>query len=126
MPIRATFARCCALCCAIVLLGATVNSITPAADAAAMARAANTFLASFDAGQRWSVQFDFGDNERFDWHFVPRARRGLSFKSMKPQQRELARELLRTGLSQRGYLKAQTIIELGQGMKMQPSRGTLI
>ena len=77
-----------------------------------MARAANTFLAALDRGQRDSAQFDFADEERLNWHFVPRARRGIAFKTMTTPQRELARALLQTGLSQRGYLKANTIIEL--------------
>jgi hypothetical protein len=112
MTIRATMARCCVLACAVLVLGATVNRITPAADAAAMARAANSFLAALDAPRRDSAQFDFTDDERMNWHFVPRARRGIAFKTMTQPQRDLARALLQTGLSQRGYLKANTIIEL--------------
>ena len=40
------------------------------------------------------------------------ARRGLPFKEMSAQQRELARGFLQAGLSQRGYLTASTIIDL--------------
>ena len=112
MSARALIARCCALAGTALLLGAAVTHMTPAADTAAMTRAASAFLAALDAVQRDSAQFDFADAERMNWHFIPRARRGIAFKTMTPQQRELARALLQTGLSQRGYLKANTIIEL--------------
>ena len=68
--IRASVARCCLLCCTVLLLGAAVNRITPSADAAAMARAATTFLTALDATQRDSATFEFTDEERLNWHFV--------------------------------------------------------
>jgi hypothetical protein len=78
----------------------------------AMVRAANEFLGSLTPEQRSKVAFAFADAERLNWHFIPRERRGLPFKEMTEPQRDFARRLLQTGLSQRGYLKAQTIIEL--------------
>jgi hypothetical protein len=56
--------------------------------------------------------FEFADAERLNWHFVPRERRGLPLKEMNETQRAAARRLLQAGLSQRGYLKASTIMEL--------------
>ena len=112
MPTRSSVVRWCLLACTVLLLGAAVNRITPSADAAAMARAATTFLNALNASQRESATFEFTDDERLNWHFVPRERRGIAFKTMTPPQRELARALLQTGLSQRGYMKANTIIEL--------------
>ena len=84
----------------------------PPYEFAGMLEAADAFLASLSAVQRAKAQFAFEDAERLNWHFVPRARRGLSLKEMSAQQRELARGILRAGLSQRGYLTASTIIEL--------------
>lgn len=79
---------------------------------AEMVQAAEAFLASLEPEQRAKAVFEFGDTERLNWHFVPRARRGLPLKEMSAQQQELARGILRAGLSQRGYLTASTIIEL--------------
>jgi len=79
---------------------------------AEMVRAANAFVASLEPGQRDQALFPFEDAERLNWHFVPRARRGLPLKEMSPEQQRLARGILRAGLSRRGYLTASTIIEL--------------
>jgi hypothetical protein len=85
----------------------------PAApDTRPMVRAAEAFLGSLTPEQRGKTTFAMDDAERLNWHFIPRERRGLPFKEMTEPQRQLARRLLQTGLSQRGYLKAQTIIEL--------------
>jgi hypothetical protein len=79
---------------------------------AEMVQAADAFLASLGPDQRLKALFDFEDGERLNWHFVPRQRRGLPLKELSATQRELARGILRAGLSQRGYLTASTIIEL--------------
>ena len=54
-------------------------------------------------------------DERLKWHFIPTdifPRNGLTLKEMTEAQRALARELLKTGLSQRGYLTATSIMDL--------------
>jgi hypothetical protein len=79
---------------------------------AELVSATEDFLGSLRPEQRAKAVFRFEDAERINWHFVPRARRGLPLKEMSPEQQELARRILRTALSQRGYLKANTIIEL--------------
>jgi len=84
----------------------------PEYEFADMLTAADAFLASLSAAQRSKALFAFGDAERLNWHFVPRARRGLPLKEMSAQQRELARGILQAGLSRPGYLKASTIIDL--------------
>ncbi|MHB1327179.1 MAG: DUF3500 domain-containing protein [Gemmatimonadales bacterium] len=84
----------------------------PVYEVADLREAADAFLASLDAAQRFRATFAFEDAERLNWHFVPRARRGLALKDMSPEQQGLARGILRAGLSKRGYLTASTIIEL--------------
>jgi hypothetical protein len=79
---------------------------------AALAAATDDFLGSLRPEQRAKAVFHFEDAERINWHFIPRQRRGLPLKEMSPGQQELARRILRTALSERGYLKATTIIEL--------------
>jgi hypothetical protein len=79
---------------------------------AQLTSATEEFLASLRPNQRQKAAFSFDDAERINWHFVPRPRRGLPLGEMTPEQQSLARRILRTALSQRGYLKASTIIEL--------------
>jgi hypothetical protein len=79
---------------------------------AEMVHAAAAFVASLEPEQRTKALFEFEDAERLNWHFVPRARRGLPLKEMSPEQQALARGILQAGLSRHGYLTASTIIEL--------------
>ncbi len=77
-----------------------------------MAEAADHLWASLSAEQKAKAGYDFKDDQRLDWHFIPRPRKGLSYKEMTPSQRALAQGLLASGLSSRGYIKAQTIMSL--------------
>lgn len=77
-----------------------------------MAAAADKFLAALDDAQRARASFPFQDEERRNWHFIPRDRRGLPIKEMKPVQRTLALGLLRASLSEHGFAKATNIMSL--------------
>jgi hypothetical protein len=101
--------RLLAMTIATILLSAAYSRMhTPAI----MAEAAKAFLASLDAEQRARATFQFQDDERFDWHYIPKERKGLPFKDMTPPQKHLAHALLAAGLSQRGYIKAVSIMSL--------------
>ncbi len=80
--------------------------------ASLMSEAAQHFLASLTPEQRSKAVFPFEDNERFDWHYIPRERKGLPLREMTPTQRHLAQALLASSLSQTGYMKATTIMSL--------------
>lgn len=82
-----------------------------------MAEAAKAFLAALNDGQKGKAQFELQDDERLNWHFVPKARKGLSIKEMEPHQRSLALALLSSGMSHKGYFKASTIMSLEQILK---------
>jgi hypothetical protein len=77
-----------------------------------MAGATNALLAALSADQKAVAVFPFANAERTNWHFVPRARRGLSIKAMTPEQRLLTHALLAKALSQGGYTKAVGIMSL--------------
>jgi hypothetical protein len=83
-----------------------------AAPNADIARAASAFLASLDDDGRAKAQLAFDSEERFNWHFVPKTRAGLPLKAMSAPQRGAAMDLLGTGLSEKGYTKAETIRRL--------------
>jgi uncharacterized protein DUF3500 len=77
-----------------------------------MTETANRFLAALDSQQRARATFKFDDDERLNWHFIPKERKGLPLREMSPFQKHLASALLSAGLSQTGYIKAVTIMSL--------------
>ena len=79
-----------------------------------MASAANNLWDALTPEQKLKAGFDFADPLRFDWHFIPRPRKGLPLKEMTGEQKALAHSLLASGLSSGGYIKANTIISLEQ------------
>ena len=79
-----------------------------------MVQAAQHFLDSLSPEQKERAQYKFEDEERFDWHFIPKTRKGLAIREMMPQQREMATALLAAGLSQSAFIKAQNIMSLDQ------------
>jgi len=94
-----------------------------------MADAANKLLASLTPEQKAAASFEFGpvnidaaidkkDNERLNWHFIPKPRKGLTMKIMTPEQRELAKALLRTGLSEGGAQKLYAIMSLEEVLRV--------
>ena len=92
-----------------------------ARSATAMANAANAFLTALTPDQRAKAAFGFNSDDRLRWHFIPNEmfpRKGLMIKDMTEAQRRLAHELLRTGLSARGYHKVTTIIGLEDVLKV--------
>ncbi|MGL4422986.1 MAG: DUF3500 domain-containing protein [Gemmataceae bacterium] len=84
-----------------------------------MATAASTFLQSLPADKRTQAQYPFESAERTAWHFVPlqdknrnSTRKGVKLQDMSDAQRAAALELLKTGLSPRGYTQATGIMQL--------------
>ena len=101
--------------------GINVRSPAAAADTAIelesetaqrMAEAASTFLAALTPEQRGRAVYPVDSEERLNWHYIPRDRRGMPFKELDGSQQKLAHALLSSGLSQRGYAKAVTIMSL--------------
>src|SRR4029079_12790553 len=104
-----------------------------------MATAATRFLGALTPAQRQQASFTFDGDERMKWHFIPTEmyqRTGLTIKEMSEPQRKLAHDLLKAGLSQRGYLTASSIMDLetvlgaleaaGRSAAPQPPRGTAL
>ena len=92
-----------------------VGTLASERSASSMASAANQFLGSLDVEQRQAASFAFDSVERTKWHFIPTdmfPRNGLTLKAMTEPQRKLALALLRTAVSQRGYMTATQIMDL--------------
>jgi hypothetical protein len=98
-----------------MIAGAWVVGVMIASErsAVSMANAASTFLASLSPEQRQQATFAVDSEELTRWHYVPAQqfpRNGLPIRAMNETQRGLAHELMKTGLSQRGYTQATTIM----------------
>lgn len=79
-----------------------------------LALATTNWLASLTSEQRAQASFQLTDAERENWHFIPRARKGLAIRDMTLTQQGLAHILISTPLSHRGFYKAETIMSLDQ------------
>jgi hypothetical protein len=99
----------------VVLL---TSAYTRIHSASVMTDAAKAFLASLTPQQRSRATFQFQDEERFDWHYIPKPRKGLALREMTSEQKQLAHALLAAGLSQQGYIKAVSIMSLDQVLKV--------
>ncbi len=100
-------------CLALAGLAASLHAASQSP--ATMATAANTFLATLSAVQRAQVAMPFESSGREHWGFVPTeifAREGLTIGAMSEPQREAARNLIKAGLSQQGYMTATGIMQL--------------
>ena len=77
-----------------------------------MGRAALNFLKGLKPEQKAKAIFDFSDEERENWHFIPLDRKGLKLSELTPAQTHSAYALLASGLSQKGVLNATAIMGL--------------
>jgi len=77
-----------------------------------MSMAANKFLATLSPEQKAKVQFHFDEEERWNWHFIPRDRKGIALKELNDAQRKGVMNLLHTALSDTGFEKTNAIIQL--------------
>jgi Protein of unknown function (DUF3500) len=104
----------------LVGIGAIGSMMAEERSAAPMANAANAFLGALTPEQRQQASFAFGTDERLHWHFIPTEmfpRKGLLIRDMTPAQRKLAHDLMKAGLSARGYTTASSIMELETVLK---------
>ena len=100
---------------AILIVSALGLTVTAGPSSAAMSAAATRFLESLNGEQRQRATFAFDGDERTRWNFIPTEifpRNGLTLGQMNESQRRLAHDLLKTGLSQRGYMTATQVMEL--------------
>ncbi len=106
-----------------VPIGALVASARTASN---MASAANTFLESLTPEERQQAALPLDGGDATHWHFIPNEmfpRKGLQMKAMTEAQRTLAHDLLKTGLSQRGYATATAIMALEDVLREIESAG---
>lgn len=83
-----------------------------------MTESANRLLAALSPEQKAKTVFQFADEERGHWFYIPTERKGITWFEMSAYQRHLASALLAAGLSQAGYIKAVTIMSLEDVLKV--------
>jgi hypothetical protein len=91
----------------------------PAASGAKMSAAAKKFIATLTPEQKKKGTFPFDDKARLTWFFTPQqdkernfTRVGVRMEELNPEQKTAALELLKSGLSKKGYEQATTIMSL--------------
>lgn len=77
-----------------------------------MEQAAIIWLQSLDPAQYEKAHYEFETEERKNWHFVPKVRKGLPMREMDSTQRLMALQLLTTVVSEQGYQKVNQIFNL--------------
>ncbi|WP_439621121.1 DUF3500 domain-containing protein [Gemmata sp.] len=112
---------------------ALVGEETPKTSAGRMQQAATKFLAAAPAEVRARASFAFDDPHRLKWYFTPQqdkekkfTRKGARLEEMAAEQKAAAMALLRTGLSEKGYETATTIIGLENLLlELEGSKGAM-
>jgi hypothetical protein len=97
-----------------VPLSEAVSESAPEGGAALVAapaprRAVETLLKSLDDAQRTRAVFPFDAEERMNWHFVPKDRKGLRFDSLDARQQGLFLGVLKECLGASGLKKVETV-----------------
>ena len=113
---RAVSPRVVLFALVLAIFGAVVVSAqrTPSA-ASAMTTAATRFLESLSPEARKQATYSLEADEYLHWNFIPDEtfpRNGLPLKAMTDAQQKLAHDLLKSGLSDRGYQTYTAIIAL--------------
>jgi hypothetical protein len=111
-------------------LAAGAWAARPSTVASEMVKAARQFLSQLPPEQRALATIPFEDENRTNWHYIPRARRGVPLKALSPDQRKLAEAWLASGLSADGATRVKHIMGLesvlydleGQNATRDPER----
>jgi hypothetical protein len=95
-----------------ILLLAVITSVSANAQTENIVKSANDFIATLDEKLRSKTIFEYDDSERFNWNFVPKARKGVSLHDLSDVQKQAGFLLLRSSMSAQGFAKAEGIIAL--------------
>jgi hypothetical protein len=113
-----------ALVLAIPLVGMATFVRTFPKSSGDIAAAAMKFRDALTDEQKSAALFPFTDEQRRDWHYIPRDNEGIAFNDLTDVQKPLAHALLRSTLSSAGYHKTTTIMFLDQVLyELETARG---
>jgi hypothetical protein len=87
-----------------------------------MRQAANEFLQSLSSKQQSIARFKFDEEERYNWHFIPKTRKGIPLKELNSTQRNSFMKMLRAALSDTGFQKTTAIVRLENILRQAEGR----
>jgi hypothetical protein len=90
-------------------LAATANAGDALND---LVTASKSFIETLDSGQREQAVLPFANEERLNWHYFPKARKGIMLKQLSPEQMKNALSVLQAALSPQGFEKVESIRDL--------------
>ena len=109
-----------------ILASTVLVSVSCSSNTDEMLTAADDFISILSEDQRARAVFAFEDAERHRWHFIPTEmfpRAGVALKEMDSEQRGRAHDLIRSALSQSGYMTTLQIMELEDVLQALESGG---
>jgi len=77
-----------------------------------MTAAAQEFLETLTPKQRSQATFTYDSDERLNWHYIPRERKGVPLKDLEGDARRAFHKLVQSGLSEQGYAQALDVMSL--------------
>lgn len=88
------------------------------ASSQALVRAAKKFISTLDSSQKSLALYPFDADERYNFHFFPiENRKGISFNELNARQKQAAKDLIRTCLSEEATKKVDQIMGLENVLK---------
>ena len=105
----------------VAAIGGTILVVGQVAKPTAtqMADSANKLIGTFDDKQKKQATFTYNDPHRTTWYFTPQqdkdrksTRKGLPLEAMTAEQKASVLDLLKVGLSAKGYTQVTTIMSL--------------
>src|SRR5688572_19724762 len=107
----------------LIVFALTTQFKTASGQSADISATAIDFLKLLSADVKSQAQFGFKDAERFDWHYVPRGRNGVSLHDLTQPQLDAAINLLKASLSVQGFRKATDVMGLENVLREVEGRG---
>jgi hypothetical protein len=83
---------------------------------------ANRFISLLNETQKTETVFAFDTEERYNFHFVPKERRGITFNEMNSEQQKTAYDLLKSCLGDDAFHKTKDIMQLENVLKVLEKR----
>jgi hypothetical protein len=80
-------------------------------------KAVNQFISTLNSDQKAETVFPFDGEERYNFHFVPKERKGITFNEMNEEQKKAALNLMHACLSEQAFQKTQEIMQLDLVLK---------
>lgn len=96
--------------------------VAPSPKEVALVEAVQQFLETLDDAQLQQLSFELDDDERYNWHYTPRDRKGLPLKAMGEDQQQAAMHLLELLLSEQGLTKAKNVMALENVLRYVENR----